>query len=299
VPLKIARIGARERAALRRQEAASSRRDRPSVDHNTPATYRHRLGIRPLCRSSHTIRALADQHEAAYGRLVSTLRKKSLQSALGGLLSVVGVVPDGPARIRLTWWTSRGRGAMPESTTPAGGERPPEEGIPSEPKHTPSGPPPDLRHEITRHPEPAESRGQEAGRERAGATGSPAPWPFAPRATSCLGLASLILGAVAVCSFGCGVCLRLSPRWRDPGIAMSAAVCVSPLVTLPGLALGLASLAQKGRSHTAGVVGCLTNGLILAVLLLLAAANSPTPRSQPVPRNPPEVPRDASDFFRR
>ncbi len=169
---------------------------------------------------------------------------------------------------------------MTEKTTPAGDERPPEEAIQSEPTPVPAGrPQPDLCH-----PEP---HGQEAVRGLAG------------RDTSWLGWASLILGVVAVCSIGCGVSLRLSPRLRGPYIAMSAAVCVSPVLTLPGLALGVASLAQKNRSRSAGVVGCWINGLILAVWLMLFAAASLTSRRQWVPRDPPEVPRDGSDFFRR
>jgi hypothetical protein len=86
---------------------------------------------------------------------------------------------------------------MAESETPAGRGRPPEEGIQSGPRPVPAGRPPDLRDDITRRPEPAELRSQQAQRERAGPPGSQPPESEAPGKTSWLGRASLILGAVA------------------------------------------------------------------------------------------------------
>jgi hypothetical protein len=192
---------------------------------------------------------------------------------------------------------------MAESATPAGREPPPEEGIQSEPKPVPPGRPSDLRDGITRHPELADLRSQQAQQERADPPGSPAPGSEAPKPTSGLGQASLILGAVAICSIGFGVLHAFTgARSLDTFLVVAGSICFGSILTVPGMVLGLASLAQKGRSNSPGEVGCWINGLILGVWLLLFAVGL-IGRGQPAHRDPPEAPNwtpyDASDFFRR
>src|SRR5262245_39344404 len=152
-------------------------------------------------------------------------------------MSVVGVVSTDPAGVHLRWPISRGRDAMAESETPAGREHPPEEGIRSGPKPGPAGRVPDPRDGITCHPEPGELRSQQRG--RAGPAGSKRPRSEAPKETSLLGWASLILGAGAICLVGFGF-LRLytGPRSLDAVIASLVSICFGWILTLPGTALG-------------------------------------------------------------
>jgi len=203
---------------------------------------------------------------------------------------------------------------MAEGETPAGREQPPEEGIQSGPKPGPAGRVPDPRDGITRHLEPGELRSQQRG--RAGPAGSELPGSEAPKETSWLGWASLILGAGAICLVGSGF-LRpwAGPLSLDAAIASFASICFGGMLTLPGLTLGLASLARGGRSNSAGVVGSCTNGLILGVLLLLYVLGPLTGWWQPGRRSPAVAPHeapaaepheapaaephDAADFFRR
>jgi hypothetical protein len=70
-------------------------------------------------------------------------------------------------------------------------------------------------------------------------------------------------------------------------------VCFGSVLALPGMALALASLGQKGRSKGAGVAGCLINGLILGVWLLLLAAmllSGGNRRGYYPPGSPPQSP---------
>jgi hypothetical protein len=149
----------------------------------------------------------------------------------------------------------------------------------------------------------AELRSQQAQQERADPPGSPAPGSEAPKETSGLGQASLILGAVAICSIGFGFLHAFTgARSLDTFFVVIGSICFGSILTVPGMALGLASFVQKGRSNSPGVVGCWINGLILGIWLLLFAGEL-IGRGQPAHRDPTGTPYwapyDASDFFRR
>jgi hypothetical protein len=188
---------------------------------------------------------------------------------------------------------------MAENATPAGRERPPEEGIQSGPKSVHTGRPPDLREDITSHPELAEIRSQQAQRERAGTAGSQ-PRSEADKETPWLGWASVTLGAVAICAIGFGLLhLFTGARSVSGAVKSFVPICLGLGMTLPGMAFGLASLAHKGRSNSAGVVGCWTNGLILGVCLLLFAGVVIGWRQPGPPSRLPVSPSNESDLFRR
>jgi hypothetical protein len=61
--------------------------------------------------------------------------------------------------------------------------------------------------------------------------------------------------------------LGITTFWASVGL-----VGLGSVLALPGMALGRASLADKGRSNGAGVAGCWINGLILGCWLFLVAA---------------------------
>ena len=131
-------------------------------------------------------------------------------------------------------------------------------------------------------------------REQPGSPDSQPPVFEPPKGTSWLGGVSLILGAAAICLIGIGFLLVLiSARSLDTLLAVFGLICFGSVLTLPGMALGVASLARKGRSNAAGVAGCWINGLILGAWLLLFALGWP-----PRQNNPTVAPYHASDYFR-
>jgi hypothetical protein len=154
-----------------------------------------------------------------------------------------------------------------------GGVDTPEAGIQSGPEPAHAGQPPDLRDEITRHPGPAVFCSQQP-RNRDSPVGSKPPRSKAPKGTSSSGQLSLILGAVAIFSIGVGFFLQFAGRLSHDTVGYTlrvslGPVCVGSVLALPGMALGLASLEQRGRANSAGVAGCWMNGLILGAWLLL------------------------------
>ena len=187
---------------------------------------------------------------------------------------------------------------MTESEALAGRERPPEERIQSGPKPVHADRPLDLCDKITRHREFAELSGQQ---------GPPGSQPLGFEAWeegSRLGCASLILGAVAICSVGFGF-LNVFTGIRSPAtfVAVYGSFCFGTILSLPGMALGMACLARKDRSNSAGVLGCSTNGLILGAWLLLFGAVWFMDLRHRRDSNPTAVPYtapyDATDFWGR
>jgi hypothetical protein len=96
--------------------------------------------------------------------------------------------------------------------------------------------------------------------------------------------------------------LGITTFWASVGL-----VGLGSVLSLPGMALGLASLEQKGRSKGAGVAGCWINGLILGFWLCLLAARflyGGNRGGYPGPLGPssygpaPVSPPDGVDFFR-
>jgi hypothetical protein len=118
---------------------------------------------------------------------------------------------------------------------------------------------------------------------------------------------------VAISSFGVGLllfaytaALIFNGLCGQSGVWLNlfglGSVCFGSVLALPGMALGLASLDQKGRSKAAGVAGCLINDLILGVWLFLFAAHLVAGASRPAyPRGygVPLQPYDATDVFSR
>jgi hypothetical protein len=154
-----------------------------------------------------------------------------------------------------------------------------------------AGIPPDLREEIPRHPDPAEFCSRQEPRHQAGTAGGEPPGSEAPKEASSYGRWSLILGVAAISWIGLWFLLFLlalvlivsagsGPYYNrltfTSGITTLVVAlgffCFGSVLALPGMALGLASLAQRGRSSRAGVAGCWINGLILGVGLCLLAA---------------------------
>jgi hypothetical protein len=187
---------------------------------------------------------------------------------------------------------------MTENATLAGRERPPEEGIQSRPKPVAAGRPLDLRDNITRYPELVQLGGQE---------GRPGSQPLGSEPSdesSRLGCASLILGVVTICFISFGFLLVFTGI-RSPAtfVAVYGSFCFGTILSLPGVALGMASLARKGRSNSAGVLGCSANGLILGAWLLLFAVVLFIDRWHPRDSNPTAMhytaPYDPTDFWRR
>jgi hypothetical protein len=187
---------------------------------------------------------------------------------------------------------------MTKSAAQAGRERPPEEGIQSRPKPVPAGRPLDLRDNITRHPELARLGGLE---------GPPGGQPLGSEVsdeTSRLGCASLILGVVAICFISFGFLnVFTGIRSQATFVAVYGSFCFATILSLPGLALAMESLARKPRSNFDGVLGCWANGLILTAWLLLFAAVWFMGRRHPRDSNPTvapyTAPYDATDFWRR
>ena len=183
---------------------------------------------------------------------------------------------------------------MAENGPLAGRERPPDEGIQSWPRPVRAARPLDLLDKITRHPESAELSSQQEQRERAGPPGGQPLGSEATEETSRLGCASLILGAVAICSIGVGFLLFFAGMQ-----SRTVAMLYGWALALPGMALGVACFARRGRSNSAGVAGCCINGLILGVWLLLLAVIYVAERWQPQDSNPTFEPYDKTPYFSR
>jgi hypothetical protein len=103
----------------------------------------------------------------------------------------------------------------------------------------------------------------------------------APKEAPSSGQWSLILGAVAISSIGLGFLLfgfaaagifRGEPFVWLLYVALGL-VGFGSVLALPGMALGVASQEHQGRSYSAGVAGCLLNGLILGVWLWVLASS--------------------------
>jgi hypothetical protein len=187
---------------------------------------------------------------------------------------------------------------MTERPVLAGRERPPEEGIQSRPNPAHVGRPLDPRDNITRHRELAQLGGQQ---------GPPGGQPLGSEVsdeTSRLGCASLILGVVAICFISIGfLSVFTGIRSTATFVAVFGSFCFGTILSLPGMALAMESLARKPRSNFGGVLGCWANGLILGAWLLLFAVVSIMGRWHPRDNNPSAVPYtapcDATDFWRR
>jgi hypothetical protein len=144
------------------------------------------------------------------------------------------------------------------------------------------------------------------------------PGSGAPKEASSSGKWSLILGVVAISSFAVGLllfaytaALIFNGLCGQSGVWLNlvglGSVCFGSVLSLPGMALGLASLEQKGRSKGAGVAGCWINGLILGFWLCLLAARFlfggnrggyPGPIGPPSHGPAPPAPPNGVDFFR-
>ena len=176
---------------------------------------------------------------------------------------------------------------MTESAASAGQERPPEDAIQCMPNPVRAGQPLGLRDNITCRPELGQLGSQEipAGNQSLSSEASEEACP--------LGRASLTLGVAAIGSIGFGFLLICT---GVPLCAVLVSIGLGTVLTLPGMALGVASVARKGPS-SAAVLGCWAIGLILSVWLLLFAVVWFMGRWQPHDSSPTVAPYHASDYF--
>jgi len=124
------------------------------------------------------------------------------------------------------------------------------------------------------------------------------PSPLAPPPNSGrqskVGVASLILGIISllffcigfVIAFGYGISIGIDDPLAqiDPTsniiLIASGIMCLSPLISLAGIGLGIASVLQKTDKKTIGIIGLVLNGLIfitycgLSLLGLVGGAGS-------------------------
>jgi hypothetical protein len=107
------------------------------------------------------------------------------------------------------------------------------------------------------------------------------PPPLETQKQSKLGIAAFILGIVAVVVFcigfliavGYGVSIGLNNPYGDPYsmidqgstliLVASGFIYCSPVLSLVGVGLGIAAVAQKKGKKTLGIIGLVLNGLIL------------------------------------
>jgi hypothetical protein len=111
-----------------------------------------------------------------------------------------------------------------------------------------------------------------------------APAPVADKKSK-LGSAAVTLGVLAVLSFALAMLLlniesikfswqlRYTIREYIDGIMLAAYafLCLSPLISLMGLGLGIAAIVQKQTDKKAGVMGLLINAVALVVPMCVLA----------------------------